>query len=187
MELFEAIRTRRSVKKLVEPAPSPADIHKMLEAAVMAPDHKELSPWRFIIIEGEGLNAFGDVMAESLRLRDAEATQGQLEKEKSKPLRAPMIIVVSAAQVETRLAFSELISATDAATQNLLLAAHGLGYGAIWRTGAATRDTHVKKCLGLQPEDEIVALVYIGTPSEQPEPRQPKLDGLVTSWPAPIV
>jgi nitroreductase len=51
----------------------------------------------------------------------------------------------------------------SAAVQNMLLAAHALGYGAIWKTGAAAYDNDVKATFGLEPADHIVALIYVGT------------------------
>lgn len=181
---LELLRSRRSVSKLVEPAPSDTELEDMIRHAAMAPDHKELRPWRFLVIRGTGLSALGDVLAEGLLRRDANATQGQLEKERSKPLRAPLIVAVVAKRLETKLAFSELVAATDAATQNLLLAATAYGYGSIWRTGAPVSDPFVKRSLGLQPDDELVAFVYIGTPDCYPPDRKPtNLDEIVLEWP----
>jgi nitroreductase len=52
--------------------------------------------------------------------------------------------------------------AVGAATQNILLALHALGYAAAWKTGEAAYDTEVKKGLGLHADDHIVGLVYTG-------------------------
>lgn len=184
MDALVALRTRRSVKRLVGPVPSNDHLKQILEAAVLAPDHKELAPWRFLIIEGEGLKAMGELLATSLQVRDAGATTGMLDKERSKPLRAPMIIAVIAKRLPTRLHFSELVAATAAATQNLLLAAHALGYGAIWRSGAPLQDENVKKAFGFDGDDEIVGFVYIGTPDGSVEERKPKLESVITDWPS---
>jgi len=53
--------------------------------------------------------------------------------------------------------------ATGAAAQNLFLAAHALGYGVMWKTGAAAYDSQVKAVLGLTAEDHIVAILHIGS------------------------
>ncbi len=184
MEALELIRTRRSVTKLVEPGPNANELQQMFEAAVLAPDHKELAPWRFLVIEGDGLRQLGDVLADALIARDPTATPGQVDKERGKPLRAPMIIAVASKRLETRLPFSELVAATCAATQNLLLAVAALGYGAIWRTGAAMSDSSVKKALGFDPDDELVGFVYLGSVGEAPAPRWPSTDGVVSRWPS---
>jgi nitroreductase len=76
---------------------------------------------------------------------------------------------------------AEQVGAATAAAQNVLLAAHALGYGAMWKTGAAAYDANVKKLLGLAPEDHIVAFIYLGT-IEKPGPVvTAPLDGIV-SW-----
>jgi len=62
----------------------------------------------------------------------------------------------------------ENICAAAAATQNLLLAAHALGLGAMWRTGPAARDPNVKAFLGLVPDQHLIGFVYIGYPEGDP-------------------
>ncbi len=168
------------------PAPNDNDVETMLRAAMFAPDHKELKPWRFVVLRAQALQELGDVMAEALLAREPEATRGQVDKERSKPLRAPMVIAVAARSVDTKLPFSELAASAAAATQNLLLAAHALGYGAIWRTGDSIADTSVKKWLGLDARDELVALVYVGTPAGEASERPPAPSDLV-EWRPPRV
>lgn len=55
-----------------------------------------------------------------------------------------------------------------AAVENLLLAAHAEGLGAMWRTGSAVRDPDVKKFLGLSPDQELISFIYIGYPDMVP-------------------
>jgi len=64
----------------------------------------------------------------------------------------------------------ENVSAASAACQNILLAAHGLGLGAIWRTGEWARDARVKEFLGFAPDQHIVGFIYVGVPEFTPEP-----------------
>ncbi len=179
MNVLDAIRNRRSVGKLAYPAPSDADVQTMLDAAMFAPDHKELRPWRFIVLRDDALNELGDVMAEALIARDPTVTAGQITKERTKPTRAPVIVAIAATHVETSLPFIELICSAAAATQNLLLAAHELGYGAMWRTGDSIYDETVKHWLGLAPSDELVGFVYIGTVAGDTPRRAPIPDDSV--------
>lgn len=182
MDALDAITTRRSVTKLIDPGPTAIQLETILNAAVHAPDHKQLSPWRFLIIDGEARKAFGEVMANAMSARDPKASEGQLEKERNKPLRAPTIVAVSVPRVETKIPFSELVAATCAAVQNILLAAHALGLGAIWKTGPAATDPNVKAKLGIDPADEVVGFVYLGQPAEPPAPRHPTTEGVVAVW-----
>jgi nitroreductase len=182
MDTLEAVRSRRSIGRLAEPAPSREEIQVILDAAVAAPDHKELRPWRFFVIEGAAKDAFGEVCAEALRIREPEASPGKVDKELHKVDRAPLVIAVAAVHVPTALPFVELIGATAAAIQNMLLAATALGYGSIWRTGAAVRDPIVKRALGLESEDELLGLVYLGTTSAPTKPPSRTTDGVVEWW-----
>ena len=95
MDAYEALITRVSPKELGEPAPDEATLGKIVAAALRAPDHGRLRPWRFISIRGEGRNRLGDLLAASLSRRDPNA-DAELERERQKPLRAPLVLVVAA-------------------------------------------------------------------------------------------
>lgn len=166
LDAIEALTTRASPTGLVAPAPDADALQHMLRAAVRAPDHGRLRPWRFIIVEGAARAALGGVLADALLAREPGVAEAALAKERAKPLRAPLIVIVAAKLREHRgVPAVEQIVAAGAATQNMLLAAHALGFGGFWRTGAAAYDDRVKRALGLAPEDAIVGFVYLGTPS----------------------
>lgn len=163
MDAFDAMLERRSTGRLTEPGPTDSDLESMIQAAVSAPDHMALRPWRFIILKGDAKARFGAVMADALVAREPNATSGQLEKERNKLSRAPLVIVVAKKHIETSIPDTELLCAAAAATQNLLIAATALGYGSMWRTGDAAYDGSVKVALGLSPRDHIVGFIYVGT------------------------
>jgi nitroreductase len=160
----------------------------MFPAAARAPDHTRLRPWRFIVIDGAAREAFGDVLAAALRRRDPDVPDAALAKERSKPLRAPRIVVVAARLREHKgVPPVEQIVASGAAAQNMLVAAHALGYGGFWRTGAAAYDDEVKRALGLRPDDAIVGFVYLGTPAGVGAPLPPAdIASHVMHWTAPV-
>ena len=165
MDALEAMLTRRSVGVLVEPAPDEAALVRILAAADAAPDHGRMRPWRFVLIRGAAREAFGEVLVSALRHRYPEASESECERERRKPGRAPVILVVAASPRERRgVPAIEQMLAAGAAAQNALLAAHALGYGAIWRSGDPAFDPLVKTALGVQVEDSIVGFLYIGTP-----------------------
>ena len=141
MEALEAIVTRVSPLKLMEPAPTPEEFNRIIAAATTAPDHGRLKPWRFLMIAGAARTRLGELMAASLLTREPAAGEQRLQAEREKALRAPAIVVVVATpREETAIPYIEQIVAVGAATQNLLLAAHALGYGTFWRTGALAYD-----------------------------------------------
>jgi nitroreductase len=164
MEALEALTTRASPLTLGEPGPDGGAIEVMLCAAARAPDHGRLRPWRFIVIAGNARQALGDVLAAALHRREPDASPATLDKERAKPLRAPLVVIVVARVREHRNvpAIEQVISA-GAAAQNILVAAHALGFGGFWRTGAAAYDSGIKEALGLRPQDAIVGFLYLGT------------------------
>lgn len=173
MELFEAIHNRQSQGK-VKPDPLPREtIEKLLSAAVQAPNHYRVRPWRFVVLTGTGREKLGDVMAASQADRKPDLPQEAYAKTRSLPLRAPVLIAVGADKPsEEKVVEIENISAASAACQNILLAAHALGLGAQWRTGEWARDTKVKEFLGFSADQHIVAFIYVGNPEFAPEPPQ---------------
>lgn len=187
MDTLTALRARRSVPRLVEPAPTEEELATMLAAAGTAPDHGRHRPWRFTVISGTGRAAFGDVLARAYRERASEPVDaGRVDRERAKPLRAPTIVVVAcAAGADERVPRAERLAATAAATENLLLAATALGYGTMWRTGWPATDPRVKAALGLTDGDDIVGFVYLGTvrTGEPPAPRPRGDAGQVRTWP----
>ncbi len=165
MELLELIHTRHSIPK-VKPDPIPkALIEKLLSAAVQAPNHHRVRPWRFVVLQGEARDRLGEIMASSLKNRNPDALEEALAVERSRPLRAPLLIAVGVDKPsEPKVLEIENVCAAAAACQNLLLAAHALGLGAMWRTGPAALDAQVKAFLGFTPDQHLIGFLYIGYP-----------------------
>lgn len=170
MDVLEAIFARRSIGRLTDPGPDAGQLATMLRAAAAAPDHGELRPWRFIVLAGDDRLRLGEVLASSAQARAAARktalTAEQLERERRKLLRAPTVIVAACRPRPGKIPATEQAAAVAAATQNLLLAATGLGFASMWRTGAATEDPAVKAALDLKASDTIVGFVYVGTVPE---------------------
>ena len=163
MEALEALTTRASAKTYGDTAPTQEHLATVLQAAVRAPDHGRLRPWRFMLIEGDQRRKFGEMLAASAKRRVPGLSDGDLQRERDKALRAPLIIVVACRIVPgTKVPAIEQILAAGAAAQNILLALHTLGYVAAWKTGEAAYDTEVKKALGFAADDHVVGFIYTG-------------------------
>jgi nitroreductase len=184
MHALELLHTRESAKRLQEPAPSAADLEAIFKSAVRAPDHGRLRPWRFIVIRGAARERLGEVLASSLKSRVPDASPEMLARERGKALRAPLIIVVAAkVSAGGKIPEIEQILSAGAAAQNIMLAAHALGYGAMWKTGAPAYDSGVKQALGLEAGDAIVAFLYLGTRVAVPTlGTRPAPDEFVSEW-----
>ncbi|WP_376796125.1 nitroreductase [Thermogemmatispora sp.] len=187
MQVFETIRRRRSISKMSERRPTRAQIERLLEAATHAPNHHRVEPWKFIVFSGAARQELGEVMAQALALRldqeRDEKTRTLIEKERQKPLRAPVVIVVAAeAPQRPEVRAIENVEAVAAAVQNMLLTAQEQGLATMWRTGEAAYDPQIKAWLGLAPEDEIVAFLYVGYPALSPPERIPTDYRNKTRW-----
>lgn len=173
MELFEAIHGRRSQGEVKPDAVPRETIEKLLSAAVQAPNHYKVRPWRFVVLTGEGRNKLGDVMAASQMDRQPDLPQVAFDKTRSLPLRAPVVIAAGVDKPsEEKVIEIENVCAAAAACQNILLAAQALGLGAKWRTGEWARDPKVKEFLGFAPDQHVIAFLYIGYPEFALEPRE---------------
>jgi nitroreductase len=185
MDALEALTARMSPLELGEPAPDKTVERRLIEAALRAPDHGRLRPWRFIFIRGEGRKKLGEVLALALKRRDPQAGPGVLERERQKPLRAPLILIVAARiRANPKIPAVEQLLSAGAAAQNIMIACHALSFGAMWKTGDPAYDPGVKEALGLQATDEVVGFLYIGTPKSMPKPQPPlNIGDFAESWP----
>lgn len=170
MGAIDALLTRTSVGALKEPVPPQDVLELALRCAAAAPDHGRLMPAKFVVIEGEGRARFGKICADALLRREPAAAADMLDREAKKPLRAPMIILAACSPKGDKIPEIEQVLSVGAAVENLLLALHAQGFGAMWRTGDAVYDEGVKLALGLNASDHIVGLVYTGTPAAAARP-----------------
>lgn len=175
MDAIIAIKTRQSVGNVRSDTIPRYIIENLLSAGAQAPNHYKVRPWRFFVITGTGLIQLGEVMAKSLSLKSENLPVEALEKERSKPLRAPLIIAVGVDKPsEAKVSEIENLCAAAAACQNILLAAHALGLAAIWRTGPTAQDPLVKEFLSLEFDQRLIGFLYIGFPANiQTIPERP--------------
>ncbi len=180
MDVMDAIASRRSVARTVGPAPTRAEVERLLDAAVRAPSHHLTQPWRFIVLTGPSLEVLAEVFAQSAR--DAGTN---VEAARRLPRLAPtVIVVVDRAGQDHHVTEADEHYAVGAAMQNLLLAAHDVGLGAMIRTGVQATSPHVRDHLGIKPDERVAGFVYVGRRPKDgplhPSPRTPA--GEVTEW-----
>ena len=170
-DVIRFLQQRNSAPKLCAPAPGESELQEIFRAALRVPDHAWLRPWRFITISGERREAFGELLADSLQQRDPAADEAALAKARKAPLRAPLMVITV-----VRLS-------AGCAAYAILLASEALGYAGIWRTGAAAFDRSVMDGLHLAADEEIAAILYLGSREANPKP-VPALDtaDYVSAW-----
>ena len=164
MELLVAIESRSSAARLVEPGPTAEHLSRILGAAGRAPDHGRLKPWHLQVLDRATKERFAIAAAHAKRARSPSLSDEQLAAERDRIMRSPTIVVVGCMVREhPKVPQIEQVIAAGAAAQNLFLAAHDLGYGVMWKTGAAAYDPDVKALVGLRTHDHIVAIMHLGT------------------------
>ena len=158
-------RRSGSAKAMTGPGPSAEQLADILLAGARVPDHGKLSPWRFIVFEGEGLGRFADILTEVLT---AEGVNPSLIEEwRSRILGIPVVIgVVSSARESIKIPVWEQELSAGAVCQNILIAAHALGFVGNWLTEWYAYHPAVKQMIGLTPGERMAGFIYIGTPKE---------------------
>lgn len=184
MKALDALHQRSSVPKLSEPIPEQEVLQNIYKAAFRAADHAVLRPWRFLIIKAESRQRLGQLFVDAALSDDAELREEKKLKLRSKPLRAPLILItISSPKEHPKVpAFEQELSAA-AATQNMLLAAFAQNVGAMWRTGPMAYHTVVKKGLGLAEHEKIISFLYIGSiDGGTKQLTEPDLDSYFKDW-----
>lgn len=164
-DLIQAVQQRISIPRLIAPAPGPEHLQTLLSCAVRAPDHGRMRPWRFVVMQGEALVKLGLAFEQAGLAGDPAADDSKRARWRDMPLRAPMVIAaIAQVKPNPKVPDWEQLVAVGCAVQNIQLAAWGLGYGTMWRTGDMTVAPAVKQHLDMAGNDRVVAFLYIGTP-----------------------
>lgn len=185
-DTIELLLTRRSVKaiEMIEPGPDAGQLETILRAGMRVPDHGKLGPWRFIRFLGEARTAFGDVLVEAFRASNPGETIERAQLEHGRFARAPVVIgVVSSVTPEHKIPEWEQVLSAGAACQNMLVAAHALGFSAQWLTEWYAYDPGVRRALGLSGHERIAGWIYLGTARRAPDERvRPEYETRVADW-----
>lgn len=163
MDALELLVNRRSASRLAEPAPVGEQLDNILRAGMRAPDHGTLQPWRFFVIEGEGRERFGQVLEQGA-IAAGQDEKG-IEKARTSPQRAPLIIaVVAKCEQHHKVPQWEQLLSAGCAVMAMQMAALAQGFNGIWRTGPLTDSPIVRDAFACREQDKIVGFLYLGTP-----------------------
>lgn len=185
MDALDLLLNRVSAPRLVAPGPDARQRELLFRAALRAPDHAQLRPWRFLTVEGDALEQLGELFVQATLAEDAGASGEVLTKARAMPLRAPLLVLVIArVQAHPKVPPQEQLLAAACAAHGVLLAAHAQGIGAVWRTGALAYSPVVAEGLGLVEGESLIGFLYLGTPErELRQAPQLALDDFVSVWP----
>jgi len=182
------LETRRSgrPRDLIAPGPTPAELERILAAAMRTPDHGKLHPWRFVRVAPDRRGDFARLLDTAYRIGNPEP--GRLETEANERFahQAPeLIVALSSPTSGHKIPVWEQQLSCGAACMNLLLAAHALGYAGGWVTGWAAYSEAVLAAFGSAPE-RIAGFIFLGTPSAELEERlRPEPAEVVSQWTLP--
>lgn len=179
-DLISSILSRASEPRLEAPAPDRELLDRVFQCAARAPDHALLRPWRYLVIEGDGLERLGGLFART------GATEAEREKLRKMPLRAPMIVVgVTSFKAHPKVPELEQSMSTAVGMGYMLLALESAGFGAMWRTGEMAYHPIVKAGLGLAEDEAIAGFLYVGTVNTpKPSVPRPETSSFVQTWPS---
>jgi len=179
-------RERRSCSVLDEPGPTPAELDVIFGAAVAAPDHGRLRPFRFLVVRSDARRVLGLIARDGLASSDPSVEGARLRKAELAFTRSPVVVVSVLVQIPGRIPRDEQLACVSAATQNILLAATELGFGSIWRTGELATMPEIRDALGLDDACTIVGFVHLGSRVEVPRQRPfTPHDEVVSEWSLP--
>ncbi len=155
MQLEHAIRTRRTHKAFAAEPLARATLDELFELARWAPNHHLTNPWRFRVL-GERSRARLMQLAEATQPGSAVKLQ-----------RAPTLVAVSARLSGEPAQDREDLLATALAAYIVLLGAHARGLAGYWRTVPLLDDARGRAVLGIDAEESVLGLLYLGTPVQE--------------------
>lgn len=163
MDALQLLTQRRSIPKLLAPAPQGDALENMIAAGLRAPDHGALTPWEFVVATGEGLDKLSAILKRAAEADDEEAAV--IEKAANAPYRAPMVItVIARTKQHDKVPVIEQHISAGCAAQAMQMAAVAQGFQGFWRTGKWAYHPVVRESFGVTGDDEIVGFLYVGTP-----------------------
>lgn len=183
-DALNMLMTRQSHWPLAEPAPDDSQLQQIFDAALRAPDHGALRPWRFVLIRGDARLKLGELLVDLACARAPGEPRSAHEHRGRRALAAPVVIalVVSLTR-ETKVPEVEQLLCVGAAAMNMLNAIHALGFGGFWATGPDSYEQQMHRALGLTERDRLLGFLFVGTPVDGARAvERPSSDRYVTEW-----
>ncbi|MFP6560695.1 nitroreductase [Paraburkholderia sp. B3] len=157
--------SRQSHWPLTEPGPRDAELDLIFDAAMRAPDHGKLRPWRFVIVRGKARGALGDVLVDVAAARTPDEPRETHAHRRRRAFAAPLVIALGVSvSHEEGIPEVEQVLALGAAAMNMLNAIHALGYGGFWATGTDSYDARLHDALGFATHERVLGFLFVGTP-----------------------
>ena len=174
-ETLKLLLSRQSVgiKHLVEPAPDGAALQTMCEAALRAPDHGALVPFRFAVVRGAAREPLAQLFAQAARDAGKGDTDVRIDADRARSAPVTVAVLARIDLGHPIVPAHEQWASVGGALTNFLNAAHAMGFGGKMLSGAKVRDAHVQQAF-CEPGETLVGWIALGTPSASPRRLQDK-------------
>lgn len=184
MQLSDALRQRRSIKRFTDRPVTREEIETVLAAATLGPNHRLTEPWRFYVLGPEARYAYGLALGErkARKIEDPDAARVMRDRVAAEHRALPVMIAVAVVTSENPEIREEDYAATMMGIQNLALSAVELGLGTAIRTGAVMVDPAARAAAGVGEGERIVAIVNLGEPADVPPPTKRAAAAERTTW-----
>ena len=181
------LRARRStlVKNMTGPGPDGDQIADIIDMSVRVPDHRKLSPFRFLTFTGKAREDFGKHIGAAFAANNPDMPLDRTIFESGRLLRAPVVIAVISSPVDCMRGTPkwEQILSAGAVCFQMLLAARAMGFAGQWLTEWYAYDEDVQAALGLSDDENIAGFMFLGTATEDPlERARPDAKALTRAW-----
>ncbi|RBP83108.1 nitroreductase [Marinomonas rhizomae] len=181
MDAIEALLSRRSYARgcLLQPGPNREELAQILQTAMTVPDHGNLKPWRFVVIQGQGMKDLEGLLR---TIYDGEVEnevyfQHFVEEIVNTPM---MICVYTAISQDTSVSILDQQLAGAAACEHILLAAHAMGFGGIWHTQET--DNALRQIMGMGEKDQVLGIISLGTPKRTSRAKRKSFADYTFEW-----
>jgi nitroreductase len=184
MDVIEAIRARRSIKRFTSQAVSREQIETLLDVATLAPNHRLTQPWRFYVLGPAARHAYGMALGERKARKQPDPESGRTLRDTvaREHLELPCMIAIAVVQSDDAEIAREDFAAAMMAVQNISLAALDVGLGTHIKTGGVMEDAAARAAAGVAENEKIIAIVNVGTPADVPPAKKRSTADQLTTW-----
>jgi len=148
-------------------APTEEDLDRILATATTVPDHGGLTPWRFAVCSGAGRDRFAAALVAGLLAeKGPDQPEAVVVKMRAKAYAAPCsVVLIASPDPSSNVAVWEQVASASCTGYAMVLAATGLGYGAIWKSAGVLAADPVRALFGLTEHESLLGWVNLGTPA----------------------
>lgn len=172
--VMSAIRHRRSIKAFTHREVDRAEVEALLEAAVLAPNHRMTEPWQFLVLGPLARRAYAETLAarKARKVDEPEAAAAVREKVLRGHDSVPCMIAVTMHLDPDPEIREEDYAACYMAVENMALAAVEMGLGTQIKSGAVMDDAALRSAFSVPESRRVVCIVFVGEPAELPAPKE---------------